>query len=107
MKAKFAGTLGVLKGAELLNLRKIPMLGALVASVGGGTFDRVFLSGINSSTPRQTVETKKSYFFGIKEEMLKRASKLYGSQISLENGYARAVLGCRLDANCLKWRWAG
>jgi len=45
--AYVAGTLGTLIGADLLNLRKIPKLGAPVASIGGaGTFDGVFLSGI-------------------------------------------------------------
>jgi hypothetical protein len=34
--------------------------------------------------------------------MLKRASKLSGSQIDLENSSARAVLGCRLGADYLK-----
>jgi uncharacterized membrane protein len=39
--------LGTLVGADLLNLGKIPELGAPVASIGGaGTFDGVFLSGI-------------------------------------------------------------
>ncbi|MCW4017261.1 MAG: DUF1614 domain-containing protein [Candidatus Bathyarchaeota archaeon] len=42
-----AGVLGTLIGADLLNLRVIPKLGAPVASIGGaGTFDGVFLSGI-------------------------------------------------------------
>ena len=42
-----AGTLGTLIGADLLNLHKIPRLGAPVASIGGaGTFDGVFLTGI-------------------------------------------------------------
>jgi uncharacterized membrane protein len=45
--AYVSGTLGALIGADLLNLRKIPKLGAPVASIGGaGTFDGVFLSGI-------------------------------------------------------------
>ena len=45
--AYVAGTLGTLIGADLLNLNKIPKLGAPVASIGGaGTFDGVFLSGI-------------------------------------------------------------
>jgi len=45
--AYVAGTLGTLIGADLLNLQKIPKLGAPVASIGGaGTFDGVFLSGI-------------------------------------------------------------
>ena len=42
-----AGVLGTLIGADLINLRKIPKLGAPVASIGGaGTFDGVFLSGV-------------------------------------------------------------
>jgi uncharacterized membrane protein len=41
------GSLGTLIGADLLNLDKIPGLGAPVASIGGaGTFDGVFLTGI-------------------------------------------------------------
>jgi uncharacterized membrane protein len=45
--AYVAGVLGTLIGADLLNLRAIPKLGAPVASIGGaGTFDGVFLSGI-------------------------------------------------------------
>ena len=45
--AYVSGVLGTLIGADLLNLRKIPKLGAPVASIGGaGTFDGVFLSGI-------------------------------------------------------------
>jgi len=45
--AYVAGTLGTLIGADLWNLKKIPKLGAPVASIGGaGTFDGVFLSGI-------------------------------------------------------------
>jgi uncharacterized membrane protein len=45
--AYVAGVLGTLIGADLLNLSKIPKLGAPVASIGGaGTFDGVFLSGI-------------------------------------------------------------
>ena len=45
--AYVAGVLGTLIGADLLNLRKIPRLGAPVASIGGaGTFDGVFLTGI-------------------------------------------------------------
>ena len=45
--AYVAGTLGTLIGADLLNLQKIPKLGAPVASIGGaGTFDGVFLTGI-------------------------------------------------------------
>jgi uncharacterized membrane protein len=45
--AYVSGVLGTLIGADLLNLRAIPHLGAPVASIGGaGTFDGVFLSGI-------------------------------------------------------------
>jgi len=45
--AYVSGTLGTLMGADLLNLGKIPGLGAPVASIGGaGTFDGVFLTGI-------------------------------------------------------------
>jgi uncharacterized membrane protein len=47
MKAVLRAHFGVLIGTDLLNLKKIPKLGAPVASVGGaGTFDGVFLSGI-------------------------------------------------------------
>ena len=42
-----AGTVGTLLGADVLNLRRIPSLGAPMASIGGaGTFDAVFLTGI-------------------------------------------------------------
>lgn len=45
--AYIAGSLGTLIGADLLNLDKIPGLGAPIASIGGaGTFDSVFLVGI-------------------------------------------------------------
>lgn len=45
--AYIASTLGILIGADLLNLGKITQLGAPVASIGGaGTFDAIFLSGI-------------------------------------------------------------
>ena len=45
--AYVSGTLGTLIGADLLNLGKIPELGAPVASIGGaGTFDGVFLTGV-------------------------------------------------------------
>ncbi len=45
--AYVSGTLGTLIGADLLNLRWLPELGAGVASIGrAGTFDGVFLSGI-------------------------------------------------------------
>jgi len=41
------GTLGTLLGADVFNLRRLPGLGAAVASTGGaGTFDGVFLSGL-------------------------------------------------------------
>lgn len=47
--AYISGTLGSLIGADLLNLKKIPDLGAPVASIGGaGTFDGIFLTGIIS-----------------------------------------------------------
>jgi uncharacterized membrane protein len=45
--AYVGGSLGVLIGADLMNLDKLPSLGAPVASIGGaGTFDGVFLTGI-------------------------------------------------------------
>jgi uncharacterized membrane protein len=45
--AYISGSLGVLIGADLLNLDKIRGLGAPVASIGGaGTFDGIFLTGI-------------------------------------------------------------
>jgi uncharacterized membrane protein len=45
--AFIGGTLGTLIGADLLNLDKVPTLGAPIVSIGGaGTFDGVFLSGI-------------------------------------------------------------
>jgi len=45
--AYIASTMGILIGADLLNLGKIPQLGAPVASIGGaGTFDAIFFSGI-------------------------------------------------------------
>ena len=45
--AYIASTMGIIIGADLLNLGKIPQLGAPVASIGGaGTFDAIFLSGI-------------------------------------------------------------
>ena len=45
--AYIAGSLGVLIGADLLNLDKIRGLGAPVVSIGGaGTFDGIFLTGI-------------------------------------------------------------
>jgi len=45
--AYIAGSLGVLIGADLMNLGKLQTLGAPVASIGGaGTFDGVFLTGV-------------------------------------------------------------
>jgi len=45
--AYIAGSLGTLLGADLLNLGKIPGLGAPVASIGGaGKFDGIFMTGI-------------------------------------------------------------
>jgi uncharacterized membrane protein len=45
--AYIAGSLGTLIGADLLNLERIPGLGAPIASIGGaGTFDGIFLTGI-------------------------------------------------------------
>jgi uncharacterized membrane protein len=45
--AYIASTLGIIIGADLLNLGKIPQMGAPVASIGGaGTFDAIFLGGI-------------------------------------------------------------
>jgi uncharacterized membrane protein len=45
--AYVSGSLGTLIGADLLNLDKVPGLGAPVASIGGaGTFDAIFLTGI-------------------------------------------------------------
>lgn len=45
--AYISGTLGVLIGADLLNLKSIPRLGAPHASIGGaGTFDGIFITGI-------------------------------------------------------------
>ena len=47
--AYISGTLGILIGADLLNLKKIPHLGTPLASIGGaGTFDGIFLTGIIS-----------------------------------------------------------
>jgi uncharacterized membrane protein len=44
-----AGTVGTLLGADVWNLRRIPALGAPMASIGGaGTFDAVFLTGIGA-----------------------------------------------------------
>jgi uncharacterized membrane protein len=45
--AYIASTMGILIGADLLNLGQIRQLGAPVASIGGaGTFDAIFISGI-------------------------------------------------------------
>lgn len=45
--AYISGSLGVLIGADLLNLGKVAGLGAPVASIGGaGTFDGIFLTGV-------------------------------------------------------------
>lgn len=45
--AYVSGTLGTLIGADILNLKRIPALGASVISIGGaGTFDGIFLTGI-------------------------------------------------------------
>jgi uncharacterized membrane protein len=45
--AYIASTMGILIGADLMNLKQIQQLGAPVASIGGaGTFDAIFLSGI-------------------------------------------------------------
>ena len=42
-----SGSLGVLIGADLLNLDKLRGLGAPVASIGGaGTFDGIFVTGL-------------------------------------------------------------
>ncbi len=42
-----SGTLGTLIGADLMNLNKIPKLGARFVSIGGaGTFDGVYLTGL-------------------------------------------------------------
>ncbi len=45
--AYIGGSLGVLVGADLLNLSQLRGLGAPVASIGGaGTFDGIFLTGV-------------------------------------------------------------
>ncbi|HHE75871.1 MAG: DUF1614 domain-containing protein [Thermoplasmata archaeon] len=45
--AYVAGTLGTLVGADLLNWKKIPELGAPMASIGGaGVFDGVYMTGL-------------------------------------------------------------
>lgn len=48
--AYVSGTLGVLIGADLLNLNKVLELDAPIVSIGGaGTFDGIFLTGIISA----------------------------------------------------------
>jgi uncharacterized membrane protein len=43
------GVVGVLIGADLLNLGKVSKLGAPILSIGGaGTFDGIFLTGLIS-----------------------------------------------------------
>jgi uncharacterized membrane protein len=45
--AYISGSLGVLIGADLLNLGAVQSLGAPVASIGGaGTFDGIFVTGL-------------------------------------------------------------
>jgi uncharacterized membrane protein len=45
--AYIGGSIGTLVGADLLNLGRLPGLGAPVASIGGaGTFDGIFLTGV-------------------------------------------------------------
>ena len=45
-----AGVLGVLIGADLLNLKKIRGIGSRMVSIGGaGTFDGIFLTGVISA----------------------------------------------------------
>jgi uncharacterized membrane protein len=45
--AYVAGSIGVLIGADLLNLNNLQDLGAPIASIGGaGTFDGIFLTGV-------------------------------------------------------------
>jgi len=47
--AYVGGTLGTLVGADLLNLRQLPALGAPVVSIGGaGTFDGIYTTGLVS-----------------------------------------------------------
>jgi uncharacterized membrane protein len=47
--AYVGGTLGALVGADVLNLRNIPDLGAPVVSIGGaGSFDGIYLTGLIS-----------------------------------------------------------
>lgn len=48
--AYISGTIGTLLGADLLNLDKIPRLGAPIVSVGGaGIFDGIYLTGLIST----------------------------------------------------------
>ena len=45
--AYVSGSLGTLIGADLLNLKKLPNLGAIMISIGGaGTFDGIYLTGV-------------------------------------------------------------
>lgn len=45
--AYISGTFGTLIGADLLNLDKIPRVGARIVSIGGaGTFDGIYLTGL-------------------------------------------------------------
>jgi uncharacterized membrane protein len=47
--AYVGGTLGTLIGADILNIRKLPELGAPLVSIGGaGTFDGIYLTGLIS-----------------------------------------------------------
>jgi uncharacterized membrane protein len=47
--AYVGGTLGTLIGADLMNLNKLPELGAPMVSIGGaGTFDGIYLTGLIS-----------------------------------------------------------
>jgi len=47
--AYVGGTMGALIGADLMNLRRLPEVGAPMASIGGaGTFDGIYLTGIMS-----------------------------------------------------------
>ena len=53
--AYIGGSLGVLIGADLLNLGLLRGLGAPVASIGGaGTFDGIFLTGVIAVLARQS-----------------------------------------------------
>jgi len=47
--AFFAGTLGVLIGADVLNLKKVQKYGGFLSIGGAGVFDGIFLVGIISS----------------------------------------------------------